>query len=82
VRGSERICRCELNIYGENVSIRFQRGSSEEGALSKGKAIEAIETVAELMREIAEAGPADVTNHAAAQLVEAIAGRFAMKGYP
>ena len=54
----------------------------EEGVLTKEKAIEAIETVAELTREIAEAGPPDVTNHIATQLVEAIAESFAMKDYP
>jgi hypothetical protein len=54
----------------------------EEGLLTKEKAIEAIETVAELTREIAEAGPPDVTNHIATQLVEAIAESFAMKDYP
>jgi hypothetical protein len=54
----------------------------EEGILSKTKAIEAIETVAGLTREIAEAGPPDVTNHVAAQLVEAIADSLAMKDSP
>jgi hypothetical protein len=51
----------------------------EEGVLSKAKAIEAIETVAELLREVAEVGPPDVTNHVAAQLVKAIAKSFAPK---
>jgi hypothetical protein len=54
----------------------------EEGVLSKAKAIEAIETVAELLREVAEVGPPDVTNHVAAQLVKAIADSFAVKDYP
>ena len=54
----------------------------EEGILSKTKAIEAIETVAELLREVAEVGPPDVTNHVAAQLVKAIADSFAVKDYP
>ena len=54
----------------------------EEGILSKTKAIEAIETVAELLRDVAEVGPPDVTNHVAAQLVEAIADCFAVKDVP
>jgi hypothetical protein len=54
----------------------------EEGVLTKAKAIEAIETVVELTREIAEVGPPDITNHAATHLVEAIAESFALKDCP
>jgi len=54
----------------------------EEGVLSKAKAIEAIETVAELLREVAEVGPPDVANHVASQFVKAIADSFAVKDYP
>ena len=54
----------------------------EEGILTKTKAVEAIETVVELMREIAEAGPPDTANQAAIVLVKAIAGSFALKDYP
>jgi len=44
----------------------------EEGVLSKAKAIEAIETVAELTREMADGNPA-IEAHIAADLVRAIA---------
>jgi hypothetical protein len=54
----------------------------EEGVLTKTKAIEAIETVAELTRDIAEVGPLDNTSQAAIKLVEAIAESFALKDYP
>jgi hypothetical protein len=54
----------------------------EEGVITKAKAIEAIEGVAELTREIAESGPPDIRNQAAAQLVEAIAKSFALKDSP
>ena len=54
----------------------------EEGVLTKAKAIEAIETVVELIREIAEVGPPDITNHAATHLLEAIAESFALKDCP
>ena len=54
----------------------------EEGVLTKAKAIEAIETVVELTREIAEVGPPDITNHAATHPLEAIAESFALKDCP
>ena len=44
----------------------------EEGVLSKAKAIEAIETVAELTREMADGNPA-VEAHIAADLIKSIA---------
>jgi len=50
----------------------------EEGVLSKAKAIEAIETVAELTREMADGNPA-IEAHIAADLVRAIAESFALK---
>jgi hypothetical protein len=53
----------------------------EEGVITKEKAIEAIEGVAELTREMAETGPPDAGNQAAAQLVLAIAESFALKDY-
>ena len=46
----------------------------EEGALSKAKAIEAIETVSEATREIA-----DIEGHVASALIDAIARSFALK---
>jgi hypothetical protein len=54
----------------------------EEGVITKAKALEAIEGIAELTREMAEIGPPDTGNEAAAQLVEAIADSFASKDYP
>jgi hypothetical protein len=51
----------------------------EEGVLTKTKAIEAIETVVELTREISEVWPPDITNQVAIGLVEAIAESFASK---
>ena len=51
----------------------------EEGILTKTKAIEAIETVLELTRDVAEAGPLDMTNQTAINLLEAIAKSFASK---
>lgn len=51
----------------------------EEGVLTKTKAIEAIETVVELTREIAEVWPPDITNQVAIGLVEAIAESLASK---
>jgi hypothetical protein len=54
----------------------------EDGVITKAKAIEAIEGVAELTREIAEIGPPDPRNQAAAQLAEAVAKSFALKDYP
>ena len=50
----------------------------EEGVLSKAKAIEAIETVAELTREMADGNPS-VEAHIAADLVKSIAESFALK---
>ena len=50
----------------------------EEGVLSKAKAIEAIETVAELTREMADGNPASEAQ-IAADLVQAIAESFASK---
>ena len=50
----------------------------EEGVLSKAKAIEAIETVAELTREMADGNPA-VEAHIAADLIKSIAESFALK---
>jgi hypothetical protein len=50
----------------------------EEGILTKAKAIEAIETVAELTNEIAESDPS-VTNQMAVGLVEAITASFALQ---
>ena len=49
----------------------------EEGILTKAKAIEAIETVAELTHEIAESAPS-VTNQIAVDLVEGIAASFTL----
>ena len=54
----------------------------EEGVLTKTKAIEAIKTVLELTRDVAEAAPLENTNQAAISLVEAIAESFASKDYP
>jgi hypothetical protein len=51
----------------------------EEGVLTKAKAIEAIETVLELTRDIAEVGPLDNTTQAAISLMEGIAESFASK---
>ena len=50
----------------------------EEGILTKAKAIEAIETVAELTNEIAESDPS-VTNQMAVGLVEGITASFALQ---
>ena len=50
----------------------------EEGVLTKAKAIEAIETVAELTNEIAESDPS-VTNQMAVDLVEGITASFALQ---
>ena len=50
----------------------------EEGILTKAKAIEAIETVAELTNEIAESDPS-VTNQMAVDLVEGITASFALQ---
>jgi hypothetical protein len=50
----------------------------EEGVLTKAKAIEVIETVAELTREIAESDPSD-TSQIAVDLVESIAESFILQ---
>ena len=50
----------------------------EEGILTKAKAIEAIETVAELTNELAENDPS-VTNKVAVGLVEGITASFALQ---
>jgi hypothetical protein len=50
----------------------------EEGILTKAKAIEAIETVAELTREIAESDPS-VAGQIAVGLVEGIAATFSLQ---
>jgi hypothetical protein len=50
----------------------------EEGVLTKAKAIEAIETVLELTREMADGNPG-LEPHIAVNLVEAIAQSFASK---
>ena len=50
----------------------------EEGVLTKAKAIEAIETVLELTREMADGNPS-VEAHIAADLVKSIAESFALK---
>jgi hypothetical protein len=54
----------------------------EEGVLTKAKAMEAIETVLELTRDIAEVGPPDSAIQVAISLLEAIAESFASKDYP
>jgi hypothetical protein len=51
----------------------------EEGVLSKERAIEAIEGVAELTCEMAEAEPVSGPSRAAAALVETIAASFRLK---
>jgi hypothetical protein len=50
----------------------------EEGVLSKAKAIEAIETVAELTREMADGNPATEA-YIAAEFVKSIAESFSLK---
>jgi hypothetical protein len=50
----------------------------EEGVLTKAKAMEAIETVSELTREVADGNPA-IEAHIAADLVKAIVECFASK---
>jgi hypothetical protein len=50
----------------------------EEGVLTKAKAIEAIETVAELTHEIAESDPS-VTSQIAVDLAEGIAASFTVQ---
>jgi hypothetical protein len=53
----------------------------EEGVIAKAKAIEVIESVAELTREMADGNPA-TASHLAADLVSAIAESFALKDEP
>ena len=50
----------------------------EEGVITKVKALEAIEGVAELTREMADGNPA-IEAHIAAELVKSIAESFALK---
>jgi hypothetical protein len=50
----------------------------EEGVLTKAKAIEAIETVAELTHEISESAPS-VTSQIAVDLVEDLAASFTLQ---
>jgi hypothetical protein len=54
----------------------------EEGVLSKTKAIEAIETVLELTRDVAEVESPDDRSQAAIGLIEGIAESFASKDCP
>ena len=51
----------------------------EEGVIAKAKAMEAIEGVAELTREMAGSGNPDLASSIARDLVEAIAKSFAAK---
>jgi hypothetical protein len=51
----------------------------EEGAITKAKAMEAIEGVVELAREMADSGNPDLAGSVATDLVEAIAKSFAAK---
>jgi hypothetical protein len=50
----------------------------EEGIITKGKALETINTVTELTQEMAEGNPADAP-HIAAGLVRSIADSFTLK---
>ena len=54
----------------------------EEGVITKARAMEAIEGVAELTRDIAEAGKPTIEGRIATDLIEAIAESFALKDYP
>jgi hypothetical protein len=54
----------------------------EEGVITKAKTMEAIEGVAELMRETAETGDPASASSVALHLVEAIAKSFASKDCP
>ena len=54
----------------------------EEGVITKAKAMEAIEGVAELTREMAEAGNPSVASSIETDLIEAIAKSFALKDNP
>ena len=51
----------------------------EEGVITKAKAMEAIEGVTELTREMAEAGNPAIADRVATDLLEAIAKSFALK---
>lgn len=53
----------------------------EEGVITKAKAMEAIEGVAELTREMAEAGN-PIASSIETDLIEAIAKSFALKDNP
>ena len=54
----------------------------EEGVITKAKAMEAIEGVAELTREMAEAGNPSIASSIETDLIEAIAKSFALKDKP
>ena len=54
----------------------------EEGVITKAKAMEAIEGVAELTREMAEAGNPSIASSIETDLIEAIAKSFALKDSP
>ena len=54
----------------------------EEGVITKAKAMEAIEGVAELTREMAKAGNPPIPSSIETDLVEAIAKSFALKDNP
>jgi hypothetical protein len=54
----------------------------EEGVITKAKAMEAIEGVADLTREMAEAGNPSIANSIETDLIEAIAKSFALKDNP
>ena len=52
----------------------------EEGVISKEKALESIDAVAELVREREEAGKRPSASRSAVRLIEAIEQSFALKG--
>ena len=54
----------------------------EEGVITKAKAIEAIEGVAELTREMAEVGNPSIASSIESDLIEGIAKSFALKDNP
>ena len=54
----------------------------EEGVITKAKAMEAIDGVAELTREMAEAGDPAIASSIETDLIEAIAKSFALKDNP
>ena len=54
----------------------------EEGVITKAKAMEAIEGVAELTREMAQAGNPSIVSSIETDLIEAIAKSFALKDNP